>query len=117
MSKLHIKKGDTVCIIAGESKSQDRSNGTWKTGKVLKVLVKEQKVIVEGFNMISKSTKPNAKNPQGGIVKQEASIHISNLNPVDPKTGKATRIGRKVSSLEGKRTVVRYSKKSGEEIK
>ena len=72
MSKLHIKKGDTVCIIAGESKSQDRSNGTWKTGKVLKVLVKEQKVIVEGFNMISKSTKPNAKNPQGGIIKQEA---------------------------------------------
>ena len=83
----------------------------------MKVLVDKKRAIVEGINMVSKSTKPNAKNPQGGIVKQEASIHISNLNPVDPKTGKATRIGRKVSSLEGKRTVVRYSKKSGEEIK
>ena len=84
---------------------------------MLKVLVKEGRAIVEGINMVSKSTKPNAKNPQGGIVKQEASIHISNLNPVDPKTGKATRVGRKESSLEGKRTLVRYSKKSGEEIK
>ena len=94
-----------------------RSEDKGKTGRVLKVLVKEGRAFVEGINMVSKSTKPNAKNPQGGIVKQEASIHISNLNPVDPKTGKATRIGRKVSSLEGKRTVVRYSKKSGEEIK
>ncbi len=108
MSKLHIKKGDTVYVNAGEDKG--------KTGRVLKVLVKEGRAIVEGINMgaISKSTKPNAKNPQGGIVKQEASIHISNLNPVDPKTGKATRIGRRKSS-EG--TLVRYSaKKSGEEI-
>ena len=94
MSKLHIKKGDTVYVNAGEDKG--------KTGRVLKVLVKEGRAFVEGINMVSKSTKPNAKNPQGGIVKQEASIHISNLNPVDPKTGKATRIGRKVSSLEGK---------------
>ena len=114
MSKLHIKKGDTVCIIAGESKSQDRSNGTWKTGKVLKVLVKEQKVIVEGFNMISKSTKPNAKNPQGGIIKQEAPIHISNVALVDPKTGKPTRVAIKVKE-DG--TEVRIAKKSGEEIK
>ena len=106
MSKLHIKKGDTVYVNAGEDKG--------KTGRVLKVLVKEGRAFVEGLNMVSKSTKPNAKNPQGGIVKQEASIHISNLNPVDPKTGKATRIGRKKSS-EG--TLVRYSKKSGEEIK
>ncbi len=104
-SKLHIKKGDTVYVNAGEDKG--------KTGRVLKVLVKEGRAIVEGINMVSKSTKPNAKNPQGGIVKQEASIHISNLNPVDPKTGKATRIGRRKSS-EG--TLVRYSKKSGEEI-
>ena len=109
MSKLHIKKGDTVYVNSGEDKG--------KTGRVLKVLVDKNRAIVEGINMVSKSTKPNAKNPQGGIVKQEASIHLSNLNPVDPKTGKATRIGRKVSSLEGKRTVVRYSKKSGEEIK
>ena len=101
MSKLHIKKGDTVYVNAGEDKG--------KTGRVLKVLVKEGRAFVEGINMVSKSTKPNAKNPQGGIVKQEASIHISNLNPVDPKTGKATRIGRKKSS-EG--TLVRYSIKS-----
>ena len=106
MSKLHIKKGDTVYVNAGEDKG--------KTGRVLKVLVKKERAIVEGINMVSKSTKPNAKNPQGGIVKQEASIHISNLNPVDPKTGKATRVGRRRSS-EG--TLVRYSKKSGEEIK
>lgn len=106
MSKLHIKKDDTVYVNAGEYKG--------KTGRVLKVLVKDQRAIVEGINMVSKSTKPNAKNPQGGIVKKEASIHISNLNVVDPKTGKPTRIGRK-KGTDGK--LVRYSKKSGEEIK
>ena len=106
MSKLHINKGDTVYVNSGEDKG--------KTGVVLKVLVKENRAVVEGVNMVSKHTKPSAKNPQGGIVKQEAPIHISNLNVVDPKTGKATRIGRKMSS-EG--TLVRYSKKSGEEIK
>ena len=105
MSKLHIKKGDTVYVNAGNSK------GT--TGKVLKVLVKDQRAIVEGVNIVSKSTKPSAKNPQGGIIKQEAPIHISNLNVVDPKTGKPTRIGRK-EGADGK--LVRYSKKSGEEI-
>ena len=102
---LKIKKGDTVKVIAGKDKD--------KEGKVIAVNAKKNTVTVEGINMVSKSTKPNAKNPQGGIVKQEASIHISNLNPVDPKTGKATRIGRRKSS-EG--TLVRYSKKSGEEI-
>ena len=106
MSKLHIKKGDTVYVNAGESKG--------KTGRVLKVLGEKQRAIVEGVNMVSKSTKPSAKNPQGGIVKQEAPIHISNLNVVDPKTGKPTRIGRKVGA-DGK--LVRVSKKSGEEIK
>ena len=106
MSKLHIKKGDTVYVNAGESKG--------KTGRVLKVLVEKPRAIVEGVNMVSKSTKPSAKNPQGGIVKQEAPIHISNLNVVDPKTGKPTRIGRKVGA-DGK--LVRVSKKSGEEIK
>ncbi|MBE6291734.1 MAG: 50S ribosomal protein L24 [Bacteroidales bacterium] len=106
MSKLHIKKGDTVYVNAGESKG--------KTGRVMKVLVEKQRAIVEGVNMVSKSTKPSAKNPQGGIVKQEAPIHISNLNVVDPKTGKPTRIGRKVGA-DGK--LVRVSKKSGEEIK
>ena len=106
MSKLHIKKGDTVYVNAGDNKGQ--------TGKVLKVLVKEQRAIVEGVNLVSKSQTPSAKNPQGGIVKMEAPIQISNLNVVDPKTGKPTRIGRKLNA-EGK--LVRYAKKSGEEIK
>ena len=106
MSKLHFKKGDTVYVNAGENKGQ--------TGKVLKVLVEKRRAIVEGLNMVSKSQKPSAKNPQGGIVKQEAPIHISNLNVVDPKTGKPTRIGRKLNA-DGK--LVRYAKKSGEEIK
>ena len=106
MSKLHIKKGDTVYVNAGESKV--------KTGRVLRVFVKEQRAIVEGVNMVTKSTKPNAKNPQGGLVKKEAPLHISNLNVVDPKTGKATRIGRRTNEAG---VTVRYSKKSGEEIK
>ena len=106
MSKLHIKKGDTVYVNAGEDKG--------RTGKVLKVVVDKRRAIVEGLNMVSKSQKPSAKNPQGGIVKQEAPIHISNLNVVDPKTGKPTRIGRKLNA-DGK--LVRYAKKSGEEIK
>ena len=106
MSKLHIKKGDTVYVNAGDNKGQ--------TGKVLKVFVKEQRALVEGVNMVKKSQKPSAKFPQGGIVKMEAPIQISNLNVVDPKTGKPTRIGRKLNA-EGK--LVRYAKKSGEEIK
>ena len=106
MSKLHIKKGDTVYVNAGEDKG--------KTGKVVKVLVDKQRAIVEGINMVSKSQKPNAKNPQGGIVKMEAPLHISNLNVVDPKSGKPTRIGRRLND-EGK--LVRFAKKSGEEIK
>ncbi len=106
MSKLHIKKGDTVYVNAGNSKGQ--------TGTVLKVFVKDQRAIVEGVNKVKKSQKPNAKFPQGGIVEMEAPIHISNLNVVDPKTKKPTRIGRKLNA-DGKR--VRYAKKSGEEIK
>ena len=106
MSKLHIKKGDTVYVNAGEDKG--------KTGRVLKVLVKENRAVVEGINMVSKATKPSAKHPQGGIIKQEAAVHISNLNVLDPNTGKPTRIGRRRNS-EG--TLVRYSKKSGDEIK
>jgi large subunit ribosomal protein L24 len=104
--KLHIKKGDTVKVLAGEDKG--------KTGVVTKVFVEKKRAIVEGVNMVSKSQKPNAKNPQGGIVKMEAPIHISNLNVVDPKTGEATRIGRKLNE-NGK--LVRFAKKSGEEIK
>ena len=106
MSKLHIKKGDTVYVNSGEDKG--------KTGRVLKVLVEKQRALVEGVNMVSKATKPNAKSPQGGFQKKEASVHISNLNVLDPKNGKPTRIGRKLNS---KGTSVRYSKKSGEEIK
>ncbi|WP_321478594.1 50S ribosomal protein L24 [uncultured Bacteroides sp.] len=106
MNKLHIKKGDVVYVNSGEDRG--------KTGKVLKVFVKKGRAIVEGINMVSKSTKPSSQTPQGGIVKQEASIHLSNLNLIDPKTGKATRIGRKIGS-DG--TLVRYSKKTGEEIK
>ncbi|HEY5571014.1 MAG TPA: 50S ribosomal protein L24 [Bacteroidales bacterium] len=106
MSKLHIKKGDTVYVNTGEDKG--------KTGRVLSVLVKNSRAVVEGINMVSKHTKPNAKTPQGGIVKLEAPIHISNLNVLDPKSGKPTRIGRKLND-EG--VLVRYSKKSGEEIK
>ena len=105
MNTLHIKKGDTVYVNAGNDKGQ--------SGKVLKVLVKEKRAIVEGVNKVKKSQKPSAKYPQGGIVEMEAPLHISNLNPVDPKTGKATRIGRKLNA-DGK--LVRYAKKSGEEI-
>lgn len=84
-----------------------------KTGRVLRVIVKEERAVVEGLNIVSKSSKPSAKNPQGGIVKQEAPIHISNLSLIDPKSGKPTRIGRRKNE-EGK--TVRYSKKSGEVI-
>lgn len=85
-----------------------------KTGRVLKVLVKKQRAIVEGLHMVSKHTKPNAQNPQGAILKVEAPIHISNLNVVDPKSGKGTRIGRR---QDDKGKLVRYAKKSGEIIK
>ena len=85
-----------------------------KTGKVLKVLVSEQRAIVEGANIVTKSQKPSATNPQGGFVKMEAPIHISNLNVLDPQSNKPTRIGRRKNE-EGK--LVRYAKKSGEEIK
>ena len=104
--KLHIKKGDTVCVIAGDNKGQQ--------GKVLKVEVSKQRAIVEGVNLCKKATKPNAQNPQGGIVEKEAPIHVSNLQVLDPKSGKPTKVGRKANA-EGK--LVRYAKKSGEEIK
>ena len=106
MTKLHIKKGDTVIVLSGEDKG--------KTGKVLQVIVDKQRAIVEGVNIVTKSSKPSAKNPQGGFVKVEAPIHISNLSLVDPKSGKPTRIAIKVNA-DGKK--VRIAKKSGEEIK
>ena len=111
MSKLHIKKGDMVLVISG--KDNFRTTGSKTPHKVLKVLVDEQRAIVEGVNIVSKSTKPSAKNPQVGIVKQEAPIHISNLMLVDPKSGEPTRVSIK---HEGK-NVIRISKKSGEVIK
>ncbi len=102
--KLKIRKGDTVKVIAGDSRGQQ--------GKVLSIDLLKGRAIVERVNMISKHSKPNAKNTQGGIVKQEAAIHLSNLMLVDA-AGNATRVGRKLEN--GK--LVRYSKKSGEVIK
>lgn len=102
---MHIKKGDIVIVNSGDDKG--------KEGKVLSVDPKKNRAVVEGVNMVSKATKPSAQNPQGGIVKKEAPIHVSNLNVKDAKTGKATRVGRR-ENAEGK--TVRYSKKSGEEI-
>ena len=106
MAKFNIKKNDTVIVLAGEDKG--------KTGKVLlKVMADKERALVEGVNMVNKSAKPSAKNPQGGFVKMEAPIHISNISLIDPKSGKATRVAIK---REGKK-VVRIAKKSGEEIK
>jgi large subunit ribosomal protein L24 len=93
-------------VITGESKGQK--------GRVLEIDRAKNRALVEGINMVSKHTKPNAKAPQGGIVKKEAPIHLSNLMLVDPASGKPTRIGRKLSDNN---KLVRYSKKSGEEIK
>jgi len=104
-SKLHIRRGDTVIVIAGDSKG--------KEGKVTKVLVSDSKAIVEGLNMVKRHLKPTAQKPQGSIVEKEAPIHVSNLQLKDPKSGKPTRVGKK---LENKK-VVRYAKKTGEVIK
>ncbi|MCL4641525.1 MULTISPECIES: 50S ribosomal protein L24 [Olivibacter] len=104
--KLKIRKGDLVQVIAGDSKGTQ--------GKVLEVIIDKNRAIVEGANLVSKHTKPNAANPNGGIIKKEAPIHISNLALIDPKSGKVTRVGRQKNS-EGK--LVRVAKKSGEEIK
>lgn len=104
--KLHIKKGDVVFVNTGENKGQQ--------GRVLEVISKTNKAIVEGINLVSRHTKPNAKSPQGGIIKKEAPVHISNLMLVDPSSGKPTRIGRR---LNKKGSLVKYAIKSGEEIK
>ena len=107
MVKIKIKKNDTVIVNTGNSKGMK--------GKVIKVFPKENKAMVEGANLVSKHSKPNAANPQGGIVKKEAKIHISNLVMVDPKSGNTTKVGRRVDEKLGK--IIRYSKKSGEVIK
>ena len=105
MAKFHIKRDDQVIVLAGSDKG--------RSGKVLKVLVDKERVLVDGINLVSKNTKPTAANPQGGIVKQEAPIHISNVSLIDPKSGQPTRIRIR---REGK-TVTRIAKKSGEVIK
>ncbi|TZF81743.1 50S ribosomal protein L24 [Pedobacter sp. BS3] len=105
-AKLKIRKGDLVQIISGDSKG--------KQGKVLEVIIKDNRALVEGANIVSRHTKPNAANPNGGIIKKEAPIHISNLMLIDAKSGKPTRVGRKLNA-DGK--LVRVAKKSGEEIK
>ena len=104
--KIHIKKGDQVVVNTGEYKGQK--------GRLLNVDRKTNRAIVEGVNMVSKHTKPNANNPQGGITKQEAPVHVSNLNLVDPSSGEGTRVGRQLSDTN---KLVRNAKKSGEEIK
>ena len=105
-AKIKVKKGDLVKVIAGDSKGSE--------GKILEVILDKGRAIVEGANMVSKHTKPNAAKPNGGIVKQEAAIHISNLMLIDPKSGKPTRVGRKRNEA-GK--LVRIAKTTGEEIK
>ena len=87
MIKLKIKSGDIVRVIAGDHKGSE--------GKIVRVLREKNKAIVEGVNMVSKHTKPSAKNPQGGIVKKEAPIHVSNLSLIDPKSKEATKVGFK----------------------
>lgn len=104
--KLHIRKGDTVVVLAGNDKT--------KTGKVLEIISDKNRAIVEGINLVTKHQKPSAGKPEGGIKKMEGTIHISNLMVVDPSTNKPTRTGRK---LNEKGKLQRYSKKTGEFIK
>ena len=105
MAKIQIKKNDTVYVNSGDDRG--------KTGRVLKVDPVKGRAIVEGVNIMTKATKPSAKYPQGGLIKTEAPVHISNLNLIDPKSGKPTRIGTR---RDEKGRKVRFSKRSGEEI-
>jgi len=104
--KLHIRKGDTVEVIAGDDRG--------KQGKVMEILTTKNRAVVEGINMVTKHQKPSAGKPEGGIKKTEAGVHLSNLMLVDPASGKTTRVGRKRNE-KGK--LQRYSKKTGEFIK
>ena len=105
MIKTNIKKGDNVYVLSGDDRG--------KQGRVLSVDREKFRAIVEGVNIVTKAAKPSAKHPQGGLIKMEAPIHISNLALIDPKTGKPTRVGHRIA--DGMK--VRYAKKSGEEIK
>lgn len=100
--KLHVRKGDTIIVIAGNAKG--------KSGVISEMLIKKSRVLVEGVNLQTKHVKPNAQNPQGGIEKKEGSIHISNVMLVDPSTGKPTKTGRK---LNEKGKLQRFSKETG----
>ena len=106
VGKIHVRKGDTAIVIAGNDKGQK--------GKVLEVIRAKNRAIIEGVNMITKHVKPSANNPEGGIEKTEAPIHISNIMIVDPSTGEPTKVGRKQND-QGK--LQRFSKKTGELIK
>ncbi len=99
---MHVKKGDNVMVISGKDKG--------KTGVILASFPKKDRVLVEGVNIVKKHSKPSQMNPQGGIINQEAPIHVSNVMPIDPKTGEPTRVG--IKEVNGKK--VRYAKKSGE---
>ena len=105
-AKLHIRKGDTVLVIAGDDKG--------KKGKVLEIFQEKNRAVVEGINIVTKHTKPSAGKPEGGLKKTEAALHVSNLKLVDPATDKPVRVGRK---LNDKNKLQRYSKKTGEFIK
>lgn len=104
MIKMHVKKGDKVKVISGKDKG--------KEGVILEAFAKKERVLVEGINMVKKHAKPSQDNPQGGILNQEAPIHVSNVMPIDPKTGEPTRVGYKI--VDGKK--VRIAKKSGEPL-
>ncbi len=104
MAKMHVKKGDTVKVISGKDKG--------KQGVILEAFPKKERVLVEGVNLVKKHAKPSQDNPQGGILNQEAAIHVSNVMPIDPKSGEPTRVGYKVE--DGKK--VRIAKKSGEAL-
>jgi len=99
---MHVKKGDKVMVISGKDKG--------KQGVILEAYHKKDRVLVEGVNIVKKHSKPSQVNPQGGIISQEAPIHVSNVMPLDPKTGEPTRVGFQV--VDGKK--VRVAKKSGE---
>jgi large subunit ribosomal protein L24 len=104
--KLGLRRGDKVRVIAGDDKG--------KEGTILEVLLDKNRAVVEGVNIVTKHTKPSAGKPEGGIKKTEVSIHISNLQLIDPASGKLTRVGRK---LDDKGKLKRFSKKTGEFIK
>ncbi|OYD06605.1 50S ribosomal protein L24 [Paludifilum halophilum] len=116
---MHIKKGDTVIVLRGKDAPTRDKNGkmVYTKGRVLKVYPNEQRALVEGVNMVKKHTRPTQDNPQGGIIEQEAPVHLSNLMVEDPQSKEPTRIGYKfVEGKGGKQKKVRYAKKSGEAL-